>query len=78
MATTKKEKASSYTLTTTARGIVEEGHGLLSMTRTAVVEQAIIEWGLKHLTPLMYDLHETITHLRASGGHHAAQTRPRS
>jgi hypothetical protein len=57
METLHKDLPTSYQLSPTARHILLEGHQLMNMSRTAIVEQAVLEWGITHLCPELRQLH---------------------
>lgn len=51
MDTLRKDLPSSYKLSPVARQVLRDGKRIKGMNYTAIVESAIREWGLTHLSP---------------------------
>lgn len=67
-----KSSPTSFSLTPTAREILVRGKAVLGRSYTAIVEESVQEWGLRHLTPAVLSQYETMRHSFGEGTADAA------
>lgn len=60
--TLQKDHPTSFCLSHTSRRILQRGKMILDRTYTSIVEDAIHEWGLAHLTPEMVAQFQAMQH----------------